>query len=96
MGKVVSVDGDQIGMLGGQAHGFQGKDEVVVFRATTIRLPTGKEEFASTRPVAVARCDGAGTRTSQCVVIRRAPGMTIQNGDYTVLSDFSANNTRVE
>jgi hypothetical protein len=96
MGKVVSVDGEQIGMLGGQAHGFQGKDEVVVFRATTIRLPTGKEEFASTRPVAVARCDGAGTRTSQCVVIRRAPGMTIQNGDYTVLSDFSANNTRVE
>jgi hypothetical protein len=96
MGKVVSIDGDQIGMLGGQAHGFQGKDEVVVFRATTIRLPTGKEEFSSTRPVAVARCDGAGTRTSQCVVIRRAPGMTIQVGDLTVLSDFSAGGTRVQ
>lgn len=91
MGKVVSVEPDQIGMLGGQSHGFQGGDEVVVFRATMVRLPSGKEEFASTRPIAVARCDGAGTRTSQCVIIRRAPNMTPQAGDYAVLSDFSAN-----
>lgn len=96
VGKVVSVDAGQFGMLGGQAHGFQGGDEVVMFRATTIKLASGDEEFSSTRPVAVARCDGTGTRTSQCTIIKLAPNMTPQTGDFAVLSDFSAVGTRVE
>lgn len=105
MGKIVSADGEQFGMLGGLVHGFQGKDEVVVFRATTIRLPVPpgapqgerpREEFSSTRPIAVARCDGVGTRTSQCVLIRRAQNMSLQVGDYVVLSDYSARNTRLD
>lgn len=95
-GKVVSVDGNQFGMLGGQAHGLQGGDEVVVFRATTIKLPSGEEEFSSTRPVAVARCDGTGTRTSQCVLIKLSPDLKPQVGDFAVLSDFSATGVRVD
>jgi hypothetical protein len=93
---VVSVDGNQFGMLGGQAHGLQGGDEVVLFRATTIKLPSGEEEFSSTRPVAVARCDGTGTRTSQCVVIKLSPDLKPQVGDFAVLSDFSATGVRVD
>ena len=85
MGKVVSVDGNQFGMLGGQAHGFQGGDEVVVFRATTIKLPGGKEEFASTRPVAVAKCEGAGVRTSQCVLIKLSPELMTVINYYVVM-----------
>jgi len=96
VGKVVSVDGNQFGMLGGQAHGFQGGDEVVVFRATTIKLPSGEEEFSSTRTVVVARCDGTGTRTSQCVVIKLSPDLKMQPGDFAVLSDFSATGVRVD
>jgi hypothetical protein len=95
MGKVVSVDGNQFGMLGGQAHGFQGGDEVVVFRATTIKVG-GKDEFASTRPVAVAKCEGAGIRTGQCVLIKLSPDLKPQVDDYVVLSDFSATGVRVD
>ena len=96
MGKVVSVDGNQFGMLGGGVHGFQGGDEVVAFRATTIKLPGGDEEFASTRAVAVARCDGTGVRSSQCSIIRKDAGLALQVGDYVVLSDFSATGQRDE
>jgi hypothetical protein len=96
MGKLVAVDGDQLGMLGGQVHGFQGGDEVVVFRATTIRLPSGDEEFATTRPVAVARCEGVGTRSSQCTVVRLAPDLRPQAGDFAVLSDASATGVRLD
>lgn len=96
MAKVVTLDGDQFGMLGGQVHGFQGGDEVVVFRATTIKLPSGDEEFSSTRPVAVARCDGTGTRTSQCVIIKLAPNLRPAVGDFAVLSDFSATGVRLD
>jgi hypothetical protein len=96
MGKVVSVDGNQFGMLGGQAHGFQGGDEVVVFRATMIRLPNGKQEFASTRPVAVAKCEGAGNSTSQCVLIKLSPDLKPEVNDMVVLSDFSATGVRID
>ena len=95
MGRVLGVDGNQVGMVGGSTHGFQGGDELVVFRATTTKL-AGGEVFATTRPVAVVRCDGVGTESSQCVVFRRDPAVQPQAGDYTVLSDFSATGVRAD
>ncbi len=93
MGRVLSVDGEQVGMVGGSTHGLQSDDEMVVFRATTARLGTS-EVFASMRPVAVVRCDGVGTEQSQCRVIRREPSMTPATGDYAILSDVSARGVR--
>lgn len=95
MGRVLAVDGTQVGIVGGSVHGLQGNDELVVFRATTAKLPGG-EVFASTRPVAVVRCDGVGTESSQCTVFRRDPAYQPQVGDYAVLSDFSATGVRAE
>ena len=95
MGRVLTTDGKQLGLVGGSTHGLQGGDELVVFRATTAKVGN-TEVFATTRPVAVMRCDGVGTETSQCVVIRRDPGFKPQAGDYAVLSDFSATGVRTE
>ena len=95
MGRVLAADGNQLGLVGGSTHGLQGGDELVVFRATTAKVGT-TEVFATTRPVAVVRCDGVGTETSQCAVIRRDPAFKPQAGDYAVLSDFSATGVRAE
>ncbi len=95
MARVLAVDGNQVGIVGGSVHGLQGADELVIFRATTAKL-AGGEVFASTRPVAVVRCDGVGTESSQCTVFRRDPSMQPQTGDYAVLSDFSATGVRSE
>ncbi len=93
MGRVLAVDGDQLGLVGGSTHGLQGGDELVVFRATTARLGE-TTVFATTRAVAVVRCDGVGTETSQCTMIRRDPAYQPQKDDYAVLSDFSATGVR--
>jgi hypothetical protein len=95
MGRVLAADGNNIGIVGGSVHGLQGGDELVIFRATTAKL-AGGEVFASTRPVAVVRCDGVGTESSQCTVFRRDPAFQPQVGDYAVLSDFSATGIRTE
>lgn len=95
MSRVLAVDGEQIGMVGGSTHGLQSDDELVIFRATTAKLGSS-EVFASTRPVAVVRCDGVGTEQSQCRVIRRDPALTPAVGDYAILSDVSAQRTRAK
>jgi len=92
LGKVVSLDGDTMGLFGGIRQGFQGKDELVVFRVRTMRLPNGKEEITSTIPVAAVRCDGVGSNTSQCDIIRKHPQHQVQPGDYAVLSEYSKDN----
>lgn len=89
LGKVVSVEGRSVGILGGIRHGLQGDDELVVFRAKVIRVG-GRDAPASTRAVAVIRCDGVGSATSQCDVIRQHPDFRPQEGDFAVLSDHSA------
>ena len=95
MARVLAVDGDQTGLVGGSVHGLQGGDELVIFRATTARVGNS-EIFATTRPVAVVKCDGVGTESSQCRVTRRDPALAPQAGDYAVLSDFSATGVRAE
>lgn len=93
LGRVLSVDGEQIGIAGGSATGLQGGDELVIFRATTTRLGA-TDVIASTMPSVVVRCDGVGTDSSQCVVVRRDPQRQPQAGDYAVLTDHSARDTR--
>lgn len=95
LGRVSAVDGAQIDIIGGSRHGFQGGDELVVFGATTMQLG-GREVIQRTQAVAVVRCDGVGTETSQCDVIRRDPRYTAQVGNYVVLSDTSAAGVREE
>jgi hypothetical protein len=93
MGKVLSVDGGSVGVLGGQRHGLVGNDRLVIFRATMTRVGQ-LEVFASTRPIAVVQCDGVGTVTSQCDVVRLAKGQQVQAGDYAVLTDDSLKKDR--
>ena len=95
LGRVLSVDGEQIGIAGGSATGLQGGDELVIFRATTTRLGS-TEVIASTVPSVVVRCDGVGTASSQCIVVRRDPQRQPQAGDYAVLTDHSARDTRLD
>lgn len=94
-GRVLSVDGTSIGLAGGARNGLQGGDELVLFRATVAKLGS-REEFSSVRPLAAVRCDGVGTATSQCEVIRRDPRYTPQVGDFAILTDRAASATRVE
>mgnify|MGYP006976406619 CR=1 FL=1 len=94
MGRVLAVDGEQMGLVGGSIHGLQSGDELVIFRATVAKVGE-TQVFATMRPVAVVRCDGVGTETSQCTLVRRDPALNPQQGDYAVLTDFSATILRV-
>ena len=93
MGRVLAVDGEQLGLVGGSIHGLQGGDELVIFRASVARVGE-TQVFATTRALAVVRCDGVGTETSQCQVTRRDPAFKPEAGDYAVLTDFSATGVR--
>jgi hypothetical protein len=93
MGRVLAVDGEQMGLVGGSIHGLQGGDELVVFRATVAKVGE-TQVFSTMRPVAVVRCDGVGTETSQCTLIRRDPALQPQPGDYAVLTDYAATGVR--
>jgi hypothetical protein len=96
MGRILSVDDDQVNMVGGSTHGLQGGDELVVFRATTTRLGD-TEVIASMRALLVVRCDGVGTLTSQCQIIRRDPKHgDAKEGDFAVLTDRSDGGVRQE
>lgn len=95
LGKVVSIDADSVGLLGGIRQGFQGRDELVLFRVRTQPI-AGKEEIVSTVPLAVVRCDGVGSNTSQCELIRKHPSLKLEVGDYAILSDVSMGNARLD
>lgn len=89
MGKVVGVDGDGISIVGGQRNGLQRGDELVVFSATLTKIGD-QQEFINMRPLVAVRCNGVGSATSQCDVIRRNPGRAFKVGDYVILTDHSA------
>jgi len=94
MGKVTSVDEDNLSVIGGQRNGLQGGDEMVVFRAKLVRI--GKfDELSDIRAVAAVRCDGVGSATSQCDVIRKDPRYKPEPGDFAILTDHSARGTRM-
>jgi hypothetical protein len=93
MGKVLSVEGRSIGILGGQRHGLIGNDRLVVFRGTLTKVGN-TDVFASVRPIAVVQCEGVGTVTSQCEIVRLENNGQVQVGDYAVLTDDSLKKDR--
>lgn len=93
MGKVVGLDGDGISIIGGQRNGLQRNDELVVFSATLTKIGNN-QEFVNMRPVVAVRCNGVGSATSQCDVIRRNPRVNVKIGDFVILTDHSANAAR--
>jgi hypothetical protein len=93
MGKVLSAESGSVGILGGQRHGLVGNDRLVIFRATLQRVGE-LEVFASTRAIAVVQCDGVGTVSSQCDIVRLVDGQQVQPGDYAVLTDDSLKKDR--
>lgn len=93
MGKVVGVDGDGITIVGGLRNGLQRGDELVVFSAGLTKIGD-QQEFNNMRPLVAVRCNGVGSATSQCDVIRRNPGRDYKVGDYVVLTDHSAGAAR--
>lgn len=94
IGRITFADKEAISMFGGSRNGFMSRDEIVVFRTFTRKMPDGKDKIFRTQAIAVARCDGVGTETSQCDIIRLAPGLTPKDGDFAVLSDESARRVR--
>lgn len=95
LGRVLSADGDAVGIVGGMRHGLQTQDRLVVFRAQTTTLG-GREIVARTTPIAVITCDGVGTITSQCDIARRHPQLKVEVGDYAVLTDDSLKQVRFQ
>lgn len=93
LGRVVGVEGADIGVFGGSRNGLQGGDDLVIFRAQTTRLGE-REVLSMTRPVALVKCSGVGTDTSQCSVTRKVAGYEAQPGDYAVITDESLNRVR--
>lgn len=94
VGRVTYADARGLSMFGGIQHGFQGGDEVIVFRAHKRRMPDGHQRVFRIEPLAVARCDGVGSDITQCDLTRIEPGASPRDGDYTVLSDQSAASVR--
>jgi len=92
---ILSIDGADIALTGGQAQGFQADDEFVVFRPKVVRLGE-REVFANTRPVAMIRCPSVSTDTSQCVVLAKVADFQMQEGDYAIITDASLRKTRWE
>ncbi len=93
MAKVIGVDGNSVGLVGGIRHGFQTNDEMVIFRAKLVQID-GQEVPSMTRAIAVVRCDGVGSLQSQCDVVRMRPGDAPKEGDFAILTDESASRTR--
>lgn len=93
MARVVGAEECRVDLFGGTRMGIQAKDEVVVVRA--VRRQLGETTIVSgQQPVALLRCDGVGTDSSSCQVIRSVAGRTPQDGDYVVVTDESMKRTR--
>jgi len=92
---ILNIDGSDIGIVGGQAQGFQADDEFVVFRPKVVKLGD-REVFASTKPVALIHCNSVATDTSQCNVVRKVSDFEMQEGDFAIITDGSLRKTRWE
>ena len=92
---ILNIDGNDIGIVGGQAQGFQADDEFVVFRPKVVKLGD-REVFASTKPVALIHCTSVATDTSQCNVVRKVSDFELQDGDFAIITDGSLRKTRWE
>jgi len=92
---VISLDGTDVGIFGGQQQGFQTDDEFIVFRAKTMHLGD-RDIFTSTKPVALIHCGGVATETSQCTLVSKVADVQLQEGDFAIITDGSLRKTRWE
>jgi hypothetical protein len=93
MARVSFVSDTAVGVIGGSAHGFQSDDQLVVFRPQYGDV-NGKRKVVFTQPLAVIRCGGVGTESSQCDITHVDKRYTVAVGDFAVLSDVSAKGVR--
>lgn len=93
MARVTFVTDTAVGVIGGSSHGFQSDDQLVVFRPQYGDI-NGKRKVVFTQPLAVIRCGGVGTETSQCDFTHIDKRYTVAVGDFAVLSDVSAKAVR--
>jgi len=94
VGRVTLVTGKSLNMFGGIQHGFQGGDEIVVFRAHRKVMPDGHNRIIGVQPIAGAVCDGVGSDISHCILTQIEPGEQPVDGDYAVLTEKSAQDVR--
>lgn len=94
VGRVTVVTGRNLNMFGGIQHGFQGGDEIIVFRAHRRIMPDGQNRIVGVQPIACARCDGVGSDVSNCTLLQIEPGEQPVDGDYSVLTEKSARGIR--
>ncbi len=94
VGSVTVVSGKSVNMFGGIQHGFQGGDEIVVFRAHRRVMSDGHERIVGVQPIASARCNGVGSDISHCILLQTEPGEQAVEGDYSVLTEKSAQGIR--
>lgn len=92
---LTAVEGDDLSILGGQQHGFQDGDELIVFRAKVV-MTGDRENFGITKPLALVRCTGVGTETSQCAVVRKLADAKLDPSDFAIITDASLRRTRWE
>lgn len=92
---VTVVDGNDMAVLGGQQHGFQDGDELIVFRSKLITVGDS-EKFGLTKPIALVRCTGVGTETSQCAIVRKLADFQPDANDFAIITDASLRKTRWE
>ena len=94
VGRVTLITGKSLNMFGGIQHGFQSGDEIVVFRAHRRVMADGHNRIIGVQPIASARCDGVGSDISHCTLMQIEPGELPVDGDYSVLTEKSAQGIR--
>lgn len=87
VGKVREISGDLFSIDGGEQHGFNGDDEVVVFR-TKFSMQNGERVPGIMSGVARAVCNSVTEFTSTCKIAKGATE-AIQKGDYVTITDAS-------
>ncbi len=86
VGKITELSGDSFAMDGGYDHGFNGDDEVVVFR-TQFSIVNGERVPGIMTGLARAKCPSVNDRSSTCQVVMKGSDGPIKHGDYVVVSD---------
>ena len=94
MGRVLSVRDCNVNILAGSQSGLQPKDELVVFRASRIKLGE-RTLLDQIEPLALIACtSGVGTETSLCAIVETAGSTRPVAGDYVIITDKSLKRSR--
>lgn len=88
VGKVTEKAGNVFVMAGGEQHGFNGGDEVVLFRT---RFTKQNDERVPGIMTGLARavCSSVNEQTSTCKIVKMGNQGDVQPGDYAVVANES-------